>query len=125
MRSTRLRPTHQLTNDAEPENYPSWSPDGSALVFCSARGAGAGLADLGYRPDEKICVVTGGGSGVGLTLARQIARAHDGRLEYLPRAPTGAVFRLFLPRASSSLTASTYAAGEQWKAALNLRLNWR
>ncbi|HLZ83206.1 MAG TPA: ATP-binding protein [Caulobacteraceae bacterium] len=39
-----------------------------------------------------------GGSGIGLTLARQIALAHDGRIEHLRRAPSGAVFRLLLPR---------------------------
>ena len=38
------------------------------------------------------------GSGVGLTLSRQIALAHDGRLEYMVRAPNGAIFRLLLPR---------------------------
>ena len=37
------------------------------------------------------------GSGIGLTLARQIALAHDGRVEHMRRAPTGAVFRLLLP----------------------------
>jgi nitrogen fixation/metabolism regulation signal transduction histidine kinase len=39
-----------------------------------------------------------GGSGIGLTLARQIALAHDGRIEHRRRAPSGAVFRLLLPR---------------------------
>jgi two-component system nitrogen regulation sensor histidine kinase NtrY len=43
-----------------------------------------------------------GGSGVGLTLARQIALAHDGRIEHLRRAPTGAVFRLLLPYGRSA-----------------------
>lgn len=38
-----------------------------------------------------------GGSGVGLTLARQIALAHGGRLEHRPRTGGGAVFRLLLP----------------------------
>ena len=42
-----------------------------------------------------------GGSGIGLTLARQIALAHDGRIEHMRRAPTGAVFRLLLPRAAA------------------------
>lgn len=38
-----------------------------------------------------------GGSGIGLTLARQIALAHGGRLEHLAREPNGAVFRLTFP----------------------------
>ena len=38
-----------------------------------------------------------GGSGVGLTLARQVALAHGGRLEHQGRAGGGAVFRLVLP----------------------------
>jgi len=38
-----------------------------------------------------------GGSGIGLTLARQIALAHGGRLEHRPGAPHGAVFQLLLP----------------------------
>jgi nitrogen fixation/metabolism regulation signal transduction histidine kinase len=41
------------------------------------------------------------GSGIGLTLARQIALAHDGRIEHQRRNPTGAVFRLVLPHAAS------------------------
>lgn len=38
-----------------------------------------------------------GGSGIGLTLARQIALAHGGRLEHRPGKPRGAVFQLILP----------------------------
>ncbi|HEX7947942.1 MAG TPA: ATP-binding protein, partial [Phenylobacterium sp.] len=38
-----------------------------------------------------------GGSGIGLSLARQIALSHGGRLEYRPRASGGAAFRLTLP----------------------------
>ena len=38
-----------------------------------------------------------GGSGIGLTLARQIALAHGGRLEHRAGAPQGAVFQLLLP----------------------------
>jgi len=37
------------------------------------------------------------GSGVGLTLARQIAVAHGGGLEHRPRRPTGSIFSLSLP----------------------------
>jgi nitrogen fixation/metabolism regulation signal transduction histidine kinase len=46
------------------------------------------------------------GSGIGLTLARQIALAHDGRIEHQRRAPTGAVFRLVLPHPSASAESS-------------------
>jgi two-component system nitrogen regulation sensor histidine kinase NtrY len=38
-----------------------------------------------------------GGSGIGLTLARQIALGHGGRLEHRAAAPHGAVFQLILP----------------------------
>jgi len=40
-----------------------------------------------------------GGSGIGLTLARQIALAHGGRLEHRAASPTGAIFQLILPSA--------------------------
>lgn len=39
------------------------------------------------------------GSGIGLTLARQIAVAHGGRLEHAERSGGGAVFRVWLPQA--------------------------
>lgn len=38
-----------------------------------------------------------GGSGIGLTLARQIALGHGGRLEHRAALPNGAVFQLMLP----------------------------
>ena len=41
-----------------------------------------------------------GGSGIGLSLARQVALAHGGRLEHAPAARGGATFRLLLPAAS-------------------------
>jgi two-component system nitrogen regulation sensor histidine kinase NtrY len=40
-----------------------------------------------------------GGSGIGLTLARQIALGHGGRLEHRAATPQGAVFQLLLPQA--------------------------
>lgn len=41
-----------------------------------------------------------GGSGIGLSLARQIAHAHRGQLEAAANAPRGAVFTLSIPAAS-------------------------
>jgi two-component system nitrogen regulation sensor histidine kinase NtrY len=38
------------------------------------------------------------GSGIGLSLARQIALAHGGRIEVTQNSPQGAIFRLHLPR---------------------------
>jgi two-component system nitrogen regulation sensor histidine kinase NtrY len=38
-----------------------------------------------------------GGSGIGLTLARQIALGHGGRLEHRAGVPSGAIFQLSLP----------------------------
>jgi two-component system nitrogen regulation sensor histidine kinase NtrY len=38
-----------------------------------------------------------GGTGIGLTLARQIAEAHDGTLTLAPREPRGTIARLRLP----------------------------
>src|SRR5581483_685312 len=41
----------------------------------------------------------GGGAGLGLVIARRIARGHGGDLEYRPRpGETGASFELWLPR---------------------------
>jgi two-component system nitrogen regulation sensor histidine kinase NtrY len=40
-----------------------------------------------------------GGSGIGLTLARQIALSHGGRLEHRTAHPHGAIFQLLLPQA--------------------------
>jgi C4-dicarboxylate-specific signal transduction histidine kinase len=39
-----------------------------------------------------------GGSGIGLTLARQIALGHGGRLEHRAATPRGAIFQLLLPQ---------------------------
>jgi two-component system, NtrC family, nitrogen regulation sensor histidine kinase NtrY len=45
-----------------------------------------------------------GGSGIGLSLARQIAHAHGGRLEVAHNTPSGAVFTLILPTRSEGYT---------------------
>ncbi len=42
------------------------------------------------------------GSGLGLTLARRMARAHHGNITYTPRAGGGSCFTLALPVAASA-----------------------
>ncbi len=73
------------------------SARGSRLVFEVADN-GPGIA-----PDDVEAVFLPffsrkpGGSGIGLNVARQIAHAHDGRIEHQNRTDRGAIFRLVLP----------------------------
>jgi len=60
------------------DNGPGIAPDDAEAVF---------LPFFSRKP---------GGSGIGLNVARQIAHAHDGRIEYNNGAKRGAVFRLVL-----------------------------
>jgi pimeloyl-ACP methyl ester carboxylesterase/predicted glycosyltransferase len=41
-------------------------------------------AELGYRPDDKVCVVTVGGSGVGMALLRRAAAAYPAAKQHVP-----------------------------------------
>jgi len=50
-------------------------------------GAREALRDeLGYGPDEKVCIVTVGGSGVGESLLRRVIEAHQRRSAPCPSA---------------------------------------
>jgi predicted glycosyltransferase len=42
-------------------------------------------AELGYRPDEQICIVTVGGSGVGRALLERVIAAHPAARDRVPR----------------------------------------
>ena len=74
-------------------------PDGASVAI-SVEDNGPGLADndpeTAFTPFFTTKV---GGSGVGLTLARQIALAHGGRLDYRRRPSGGARFTILLPSA--------------------------
>ncbi|HLY80205.1 MAG TPA: ATP-binding protein [Caulobacteraceae bacterium] len=83
--------------------------DGRVRLLC---GCEDGLASIvvidngpGLTPAQAEAVFTPffttkpGGSGIGLSLARQIALAHGGRLEHVAAARGGAAFRLLLPLA--------------------------
>jgi signal transduction histidine kinase len=71
---------------------------GDGQVWISVEDNGPGLAgndaEAAFTP---FFSRKAGGSGVGLTLARQIALAHGGRLDYAPRPGGGACFTLSLP----------------------------
>lgn len=54
-----------------------------------------------FEPFFQANIPTGEGSrglfGVGLTIAKEVVEAHDGRIEYHPRDPKGSLFRILLP----------------------------
>src|SRR6266536_6198407 len=58
------KPT-RLTNNAEEERAPSWSPDGKRIVFCCRRGG----------PDLEICVMNADGTGQVQLTDNEIGRA--------------------------------------------------
>jgi two-component system nitrogen regulation sensor histidine kinase NtrY len=74
--------------------------DEDCVISISDNGKGLGNGSL-----EHIFVpfftTKPGGSGIGLSLARQIAHAHHGQLEAASNEPRGAVFTLSIPRAST------------------------
>jgi signal transduction histidine kinase len=64
----------------------------------------------GFEPFRLFASRKPGGMGIGLALARHVARAHKGLLELSDRAPTGAVVRFHLPAASGQAIAEDGAA---------------
>jgi signal transduction histidine kinase len=81
--------------------------DGVAEVRVKDRGPGvpAGLEnrifEQFFRADDSLSSGIQG-SGLGLTLARQIARAHGGDVTYAPRPKGGSCFTLTLPLAKEN-----------------------
>ena len=76
--------------------------NGTARVTISDDGPGVAEDDREriferfYRADPSRTRATAG-SGLGLSIARDIAEAHGGRLDYEPRAPHGSAFSIELP----------------------------
>jgi nitrogen fixation/metabolism regulation signal transduction histidine kinase len=88
-------------------------PDGRVRLICGRENGLAAISVIdngpGLSPAQAEAVFTPffttkpGGSGIGLSLARQIALAHGGRLEHVPAARGGAAFRLLLPQPAAAL----------------------
>jgi two-component system, NtrC family, nitrogen regulation sensor histidine kinase NtrY len=75
------------------------SIDRSGHVAFSVMDAGAGVPpDVRERIFTPFFSTKPGGSGVGLSLVRQIALAHGGSVEHRPREGAGSVFSLRLPQ---------------------------
>ena len=82
-------------------------PDGRVRLIIRGEAGGAAITVVdngpGLAPSEAEAAFTPffttkpGGSGIGLSLARQIALAHGGRLEHRPAKGGGAAFQLLLP----------------------------
>jgi signal transduction histidine kinase len=80
--------------------------DGTVRIDVKDRGIGIPAAEAGkifrefYRVDRTLAAPVSG-SGLGLTIARRIARDHGGDVEYRPRDGGGSVFRITLPEAEA------------------------
>ncbi|HJT92980.1 MAG TPA: ATP-binding protein, partial [Mycobacterium sp.] len=73
----------------------SWTATPDAVEICvTDDGPGISAATNPFVP---FFTTKSGGSGIGLTLARQIAEAHDGSLTLTNRPERGTVARLRLP----------------------------
>jgi two-component system, OmpR family, sensor histidine kinase KdpD len=100
------------------ENAAKFSPDGAAISLAAERRGDEiriAVADRGpgvpageeerifepfYRPGGKFDS-SGGGAGLGLSIARRMAEAQGGAVGYAPRDGGGSVFELRLPAASA------------------------
>ena len=84
----------------------AWCEDGVAHVMVRDRGCGIAPADAPkifeafFRADRARARDTGG-SGLGLTIAEQIVRAHDGRITVESEPNEGSTFTVSLPAARS------------------------
>lgn len=94
--------------------------DGAAAVL-SVRDSGIGLSAkmahdvfLPFFQDDRTLARTGGGLGIGLTIARRLAELHGGNLQASSEGPgKGSTFTARFPLASALETGTELAASEQ------------
>lgn len=68
-------------------------------ILLEVEDEGPGIApEVAEKIFEPFFSNRGGGTGLGLPIARQIVESHGGRIEVLPRAERGTTFRILLPR---------------------------
>jgi signal transduction histidine kinase len=90
--------------------------EGWILIDVKDRGIGIPASEAGkifrefYRVDRTLAAPVSG-SGLGLTIARRIARDHGGDVEYRPREGGGSVFRITLPEAKGTEDGGEAARG--------------
>ncbi len=74
-------------------------PESGARFVVEDAGPGIAEADRAriFQPFAKGAAASADGAGLGLAIARQIARHHGGELSYAPRADGGSVFTATLP----------------------------
>ena len=79
--------------------------DRNGHVEIQVKDDGPGVSEVDqlrmFEPFFQSSMVTTGGKhglfGIGLTIAKEVVEAHDGRIEYYPRSPGGSEFRIVLP----------------------------
>ncbi|HSH04847.1 MAG TPA: ATP-binding protein [Anaerolineae bacterium] len=92
------------------------SNDRSVMIHVRDNGRGISQDDLPFIFDKFYRVQqtdTDGGVGLGLTLVRSIAEAHQGRVEAVSREGAGSRFTLYLPIASPAMIAAAETPPQQ------------
>ena len=91
-----------LRHGAPPVQVAAGRTSGELWVTVEDRGPGvpSDFVSSLFERFTRGATATGGGAGLGLSIAQSYARAHGGAVRYSPAEPQGACFRLVLPAGS-------------------------
>jgi signal transduction histidine kinase len=94
-----------LRHGAPPVHVSARKANDELCVTIEDRGPGVAPEFVGslFERFTRGETASGGGAGLGLSIAQSYARAHGGSLRYLPAEPHGARFQLFLPAGTSTV----------------------